>query len=113
MASPPSSGLTPYNGPWTDNEITHLLKRCLFGARLSDIAYFRNKSLSAAVAELLTPASTSPPPPVKEYTTPTTATTPDNNIAQGTTWVNDPNNDGSVDSYRRASFKKWWIGLMV
>ncbi|GGB17409.1 DUF1800 domain-containing protein [Puia dinghuensis] len=113
MAAPPSSGLTPYNGPWTDNEVTHLLKRCLFGASVSDIAHFKNKTLSAAVAELLTPASTAPPPPVKEYTTPATATTPDNNIAMGTTWVNDANNDGSVDSYRRASFKKWWMGLMI
>jgi uncharacterized protein (DUF1800 family) len=61
----------------------------------------------------LTPASTTPPPPVKEYTTPATALNPDTNIAQGSTWVNDANSDGSVDSYRRASFKKWWMGVMV
>jgi len=113
MAAPPTSGLSPYTGPWTENEITHLLKRCLFGASTADIAFFKSKTLANTVATLLTPATTSPPPPVKEYTTPSTALSPDNNIAAGTTWVNDPNNDGSVDSVRRASFKKWWMGLMV
>ncbi|HXB10061.1 MAG TPA: DUF1800 family protein, partial [Puia sp.] len=113
MAAPPASGLTPYNGPWTPNEITHLLKRSLFGAGVADITHFQSKTLAATVSELLTPASTAPPPPLKEYTTPTTALNPDGNIPQGTTWVNDPNTDGSVDSYRRASFKKWWMGIMV
>lgn len=113
MAGPPSSGLTPYSGPWTENEVTHLLKRTMFGAKLADIAYFKSKTLATAVAELLTPASTSPPPPVKEYTTSTTATTPDSNIAQGAVWVNDPNTDGAVNSQRRASFKKWWVGRMI
>jgi len=80
---------------------------------VADITHFQSKTLAATVSELLTPASTAPPPPLKEYTTPTTALNPDGNIPQGTTWVNDPNTDGSVDSYRRASFKKWWMGIMV
>src|SRR5579859_6353123 len=110
MPAPPTSGLSPYTGPWTENEMAHLLKRCLFGASIADIAWFKTKTLPATIAELLTPATTSPPPPVKEYTTPSSALNPDNNIAQGTTWVNDPNTDGAVDSVRRASFKKWWMG---
>ena len=113
MSSPPSSGLNPYSGPWTENEVIHLLKRSLFGATTADINYFKSKTLAATIAELLTPTTTSPPPPVKEYTTPSTALAPDNNINAGTTWVNDPNNDGAVDSSRRASFKKWWMGRMV
>ncbi|MGC8006286.1 DUF1800 family protein, partial [Salmonella enterica] len=38
---------------------------------------------------------------------------PDTNIAVGTTWVNDPNTDGTIASLRRASFKKWWMGVMI
>ncbi|HEX8331438.1 MAG TPA: DUF1800 domain-containing protein, partial [Segetibacter sp.] len=34
----------------------------------------------------------------------------DTNIVAGTTWVNDPNNDGTIAGRRRASFKKWWVG---
>ena len=34
------AGLTPYNGNWTVNEVAHLLKRTMFGARKTDIDYF-------------------------------------------------------------------------
>ena len=38
---------------------------------------------------------------------------PDTNIAAGTTWVNDYNNDGAVQGRRTNSFKKWSIGVMI
>ena len=34
------AGLAPYNGNWTVNEVTHLLKRTMFGAKKSDVDYF-------------------------------------------------------------------------
>jgi len=110
---PPTTGLAPYNGPWTESEVIHLLKRALFGAKRSDIAYFKTLTCAQAVDQLLTIPVDPPSPPVKEYATPTNATNPDNNILQGDTWVNDPNNDGTVNSLRRNSFKKWWMGLMI
>jgi uncharacterized protein (DUF1800 family) len=109
----PSGGLTVYAGPWTDNEVTHLLKRTMFGARKVDIDYFKTKTLAQSVDELLNPTAAMPAPPLKEYTPSTTVVTPDNNIALGSTWVFDSNNDGSIYSYRRASFKKWWMGVMI
>jgi len=52
--------------------------------------------------------------PIKEYTT---ATNPgvvaDGNIAQGSTWVNDINNDGTVQFQRRQSYRKWWFGNLA
>ncbi|MEN9299602.1 MAG: hypothetical protein RLZZ429_1915 [Bacteroidota bacterium] len=110
---PPTSGLAPYTGPWTESEVIHLLKRALFGAKRSDIAYFKTLTCAQAVDQLLTIPVDPPSPPVKEYATPANATNPDNNILQGDTWVNDPNNDGTVNSLRRNSFKKWWMGLMI
>ncbi len=62
---------------------------------------------------MLNPTAAMPAPPLKEYTPATTVVTPDTNIALGTTWVLDSNNDGSIYSYRRASFKKWWMGVMI
>lgn len=112
-APPPASGLVPYAGSWTENEVTHLLKRTLFGATRADIAYFLGKTCAQSVDELLNPTAPLPDPPVKEYTLPATTTTPDTNIASGATWVGDANTDGTVNSYRRASFKKWWMGLML
>ncbi|NOT49772.1 MAG: DUF1800 domain-containing protein [Chitinophagaceae bacterium] len=108
-----TSGLNPYSGPWTENEIIHLLKRTMFGAKKADVDYFKTRTVNQAVDELLNPTAPQPGPPIKEYTTSTQPGTPDSNIAQGTTWVNDINNDGTVQSQRRASYKKWWTGVMI
>lgn len=107
------SGLNAYSGQWTENEIIHLLKRTMFGASKQDVDYFKTKTLSDTINELLNPTAPLPSPPKKEYTLPNTVLKPDSNIALGDTWVNDVNGDGSVNSYRIASFKKWWMGLMV
>lgn len=111
-APPPNGGLTAYSGAWTENEVIHLLKRTMFGHTRADINYFKSRSFIQSVDELLNPTAPLPDPPLKEYT-PTGATLPDANVLIGTTWVNDNNNDGTVNSLRRASFKKWWMGLMI
>ena len=107
------SGINPYTGPWGTNEVIHLLKRTMFGAKKADVDYFASRTMNQVVDELLNPTAPNPLPPVKEYTTSTQPGTPDANIAQGTTWVNDINNDGTVQSQRRASYKKWWTGVMI
>lgn len=107
------SGINPYTGPWGTNEVIHLLKRAMFGAKKADVDYFTSRTMNQAVDELLNPTAPDPLPPVKEYTTSTQPGTPDANIAQGTTWVNDINNDGTVQAQRRASYKKWWTGVMI
>jgi uncharacterized protein (DUF1800 family) len=109
-----NSGINAYAGAWTDQEIVHLLKRTMFGAKKADVEYFRGKTMDQVVNELLTPTAPNPNPPVKEYVTSTTpGVTPDGNIAQGTTWINDINSDGTVQSQRRSSYKKWWTGVMI
>lgn len=85
----------------------------MFGAKKSDVDYFKTRTVSQAVDELLNPTAPQPSPPIKEYATSTTATTPDSNIAQGTTWINDINSDGTVQSQRVASYKKWWTGALI
>lgn len=112
-APPPNGGLTAYGGSWTENEVIHLLKRTMFGSSRTDINYFKTRTFLQSVDEILNPTAPIPDPPLKEYTTPANATLPDPNILQGTTWVDDPNTDGTVNSLRRASFKKWWMGVMI
>ena len=112
-STPPNGGLTQYAGVWTVNEVTHLLKRTLFGASQADISYFITLGFPASVDEIINPSAPLPDPPVKEYATPTNTSTPDSNIANGTTWVADPSTDGTVNSLRIASFKKWWMGVMI
>lgn len=108
-----NSGLTPYTGTFGTNEVIHLLKRTMFGAAKTDVDYFKTKTLSQAVNELLSVPVTQPLPPVKNYASSTTAGDPDMAIAPGTTWVNINTTDGGIDSQRRASLKSWWIGLML
>jgi uncharacterized protein (DUF1800 family) len=104
------SGLVPYAGAWTDNEVQHLLKRVLFGSTKADIDYFKTRTVSQAVDELLNPTSPLPAPPVNDYNS---GTVTDPAVPLGQTWVNAPTNDGTINSLRRQSFKKWWTGLMI
>jgi len=110
---PPTTGLKPYTGSFGAPELRHLLRRTLFGATKADMAYFSGKSVTQVVNELLNPTAPLPPPPVKEYVVAASTLVPDNNIVAGTTWVSDINNDGTIASYRRASFKKWWVGNLI
>jgi uncharacterized protein (DUF1800 family) len=109
QAPPPNGGLAAFSGSWTENEVIHLLKRTLFGAAKPDIDYFKTRTFQQSVDEILNPSAPFPDPPLKEYA----ITAADTNIAQGTTWVSDPSTDGTVNNLRIASFKKWWMGVMV
>ncbi|PUZ29119.1 DUF1800 domain-containing protein [Chitinophaga parva] len=119
-ASPASSapaarvggGINPYAGPWGSEQVTHLLKRTMFGATRADINYFKGLSMDAAVDLLVNAAYVAPAPPVNNYGTDVT------NIASGATWVHSsqpPTGDAgdSLNDLRNKSWKAWWFGLMV
>lgn len=105
-----SLGLEPYQGPWTKQTTTHLLNRILFGAKQSEIQFFLAKGLNASVVSLINPTVAIPAPPVNEYNT---ATVIDPTVPLGTTWINQPTGDGTINSLRRNSFKKWLAGVMI
>lgn len=102
-----TTGINPYTGTWGKQEVVHLLKRTLFGAKRDDITYFMGKSMSQSVDELLTPAA-SPLPPVNAYT----AQYNDPNVPYGQTWVNAAADPLAVFG-RAVSLKSWWSGLMI
>lgn len=106
------SGLTPYNGPWTSNEVIHLLKRTMFGSTPDDINFFLGLGMNQSVDTLLTLSATPPAPPVKNYNNNNIPVTdPDYNIPMGQTWVTI--NTTVADGQRRTSLKAWWMGLMI
>jgi uncharacterized protein (DUF1800 family) len=113
FAPPLTTGLQPFTGSFGSAELRHLLRRTLFGATKDDMAYFSGKSVAQVVYELLNPVAPLPAPPVKEYVVAATTLVPDTNIAAGSTWVGDINNDGTIAGYRRSSFKKWWVGNLI
>jgi uncharacterized protein (DUF1800 family) len=116
-----SSGLNPYSGNWTINEVAHLLKRTMFGAKKADIDHFLAMSPGAAVDELLNniPAVS---PPLRDYgliEDEFGVFHDDLGVPQGQTWVNDlntvsdPEALGPINGLRVASLHKWWAGLIV
>ena len=109
-----ASGLQPYTGPWTNDEVCHLLKRVMFGASHDDIAYLLSKSPSAAVDEMLNPTAPMPDPPLKNYANTNTPTTDlDLTVPAGQTWVNTRTADGTVEGNRRNSLRNWWMGVIL
>ena len=101
-----NSGLTPYTGVWDVLQISHLLKRTMFGAKKADVDYFKTKSMNAAVDELITTVNTPPLPPVNNYADP--------DVPAGTTWVNAAySSSGTVTGNRINSLHSWWTGLQL
>lgn len=116
-----ASGLDPHAGNWTVNEVAHLLKRAMFGAKKADIDHFLTLSPGAAVDELLNniPAVS---PPLRDYgllEDEDGVMHDDLGVVQGQTWINDLNTlsdievRGSINSRRVESLHKWWAGLII
>ena len=121
---PVVAGLTPYTGTFGKEQITHLLKRTMFGAKKADIDFFTGKTLSEVITALLTePAAlTNAQLPLNNYERKDTANAAndklDTDAPLGSTWAyknqGGPVNSGlNFDGERRASLKAWWLGNMV
>lgn len=105
-----TASLNKYTGQWTDKQITHLLRRTMFGVRYEDVVDLRTMTMEQAVDELLSPQTT-PSPPLNNYET-STYTDP-TGVKLDQTWVNAPYGDSTVNSKRRLSVTNWWIGNMI
>jgi len=112
LLAPKSSvlGLSTYKGSWSPLLTKHLLNRTMFGAKASDIDYFSSKGLLASIEELLNVQTSNIPPPLNDYNS-TTFTDP--NVPAGKTWINDVSTDGTINSYRRSTYKKWLLSVWV
>ncbi len=99
-----TTGINQYNGAWTRKQVAHLLRRTMFGAKLSDIDYFAGKAMSDAVDELLTQGA-APSPPLNNYGN-------DPTVPNGQTWVNAPNQP-QLNQQRAFSLMGWAAGNML
>ncbi len=108
-ASPPNSGLAPYTGPWTRNEVIHLLRRTTFGPIQADVNYFLGKGMVASLDELLSPAYSPPLPPVNDYNNPNFT---DPVVPFGESFLNATFEPGA-EPYRAESVRAWWVRQMM
>lgn len=116
-----ATGLNPYTGSWTINEVSHLLKRTMFGAKKADIDHFLAMSPDAAVDELLNNIPVLDTP-LRDYgliEDEDGIMHDDLGVLQGQTWVNDlntlsnPEVRGSINRLRTQSLFKWWAGVIL
>lgn len=107
--APVDSGLEPYQGPWELSQVSHLLRRLLFGARWEDIQYFLQMSPPEAIAYLLSAPATAPPEPVNDYND-DDFTDPD--APFGEPWLEAPKKD-FIEGRRIQSLKNWWLGNII
>ncbi|MGL4631184.1 MAG: DUF1800 domain-containing protein [Leadbetterella sp.] len=104
-----TKGLQEYKGAWTVKEVSHFLRRTMFGAKQSDIDYFLKMTPSSAVEEMIK-ASPTPAPPVNDYEASYKDT---QGIELGQTWVKSPYGDGTLNGNRMGSLRRWWMSNLV
>ncbi len=109
---PVVAGLTPYSGTFGREQVVHLLKRTMFGAKRADVDFFATKTLAQTLDVLFTAAPTPTNPPLRHYNPSTTVGVADDTMPIGTTWV-DAVENGNYNGGRTVSFKAWWIGQMI
>jgi len=105
-----TTSLKKYKGKWGRPEVTHLLKRTLFGAKKEDIDYFASRSLRHTIQQLLNTEEPIPTPPVNNYNDDKYT---DEEIQPGVTWITAAKYSGMNGGRRRNSFKAWWTGCML
>jgi uncharacterized protein (DUF1800 family) len=97
--------LLPWEGVLGFDKAKHLLNRCLFGSRLTEINYMKVKTASDAVDFLLRE-------PLPIISPPMGVKSDDAEVPVGTTWVNTKYN-GTYNSQRLYSYRAWWIGRLL
>ena len=106
-----TAGLEPYAGPWTVDQVMHLLRRTTFGPSQAHVDTLKSMDVNAAVDLLLAPQPAEPSQPL---------VTDSRDIAPvGTTWVTalyksaDPTVTFNPTGIRTNSLKAWWLGLIL
>ncbi|MBV5312702.1 MAG: DUF1800 domain-containing protein [Prolixibacteraceae bacterium] len=99
-----SYSLQPISGNLDYTQARHLLDRCTFGPKKSEVDALVGKSISTALTAL-TQIPVTPAPPVSYDAG-------DLDVALGTTWINAVYNS-TYNAFRLRSLRSWWIGLMM
>lgn len=109
MAFISSYSLDPFKSALKEDQLLHLLRRCLFGVGHKDLLFYRGKSLNDCLGALLKASPT--PPPVREELS--DGVDEDKTIKVGGTWVHAPFENEEVNYRRKLMFRMWWTGLIL
>ena len=112
---PVVAGLTPYSGTFGREQVIHLLKRTMFGAKRADVDFFATKTLAQTLDILMTAAPTPSLLPLRVIVDDARCATDPNycdTVSIGQTWV-DAIENGNINNSRMQSLKAWWVGQML
>jgi uncharacterized protein (DUF1800 family) len=109
MAIISSYSLRPFADNLKDDEILHLLRRCLLGVGHKELSFFKGKSLDQCL-NILLQASPAPAPALEELSDGV-----DQNpaIKVGGTWIHEQFENEEVNYRRKLMFRMWWTGLII
>lgn len=112
-----TSGLTPYAGPWTVWQVTHLLRRAGFGVKKNELEALLAMTTSNAVDALMTlsPAANPSPTPLNYYQN---TLADSGGILLGDSWTSNNlsyvlGTDDTNNYYRQLSLSSWSWGLCL
>lgn len=103
-----NKGTKAYTAQFGQDELLHLLRRTMFGVKISDYNLYKGKSLEQAVDALLNVSTVLPNPPINNYGN----LINDPNVPYGSTWVNAAL-DPAVEPARKNSVKSWLWAQML
>ena len=106
---PVMTGLAPYTGDWGIKEISHLLRRTMFGTKYSDVKYFQDKTMSQSVDELLQGLGAPITLPLNDYGV---GSDEDLEVPFGETFIGAEWSEES-EGARIWSLKGWWLRRMI
>ncbi|MEI6276412.1 MAG: DUF1800 domain-containing protein [Prolixibacteraceae bacterium] len=99
-----SFSILAMSGTLNYSSARHLLDRCMFGAKKSEVDALVGKSISEAMTILLQVQPLPNPPVCYDLN--------DTDVALGQTWINASYNS-TFNAYRLKSLRAWWIGQMM
>lgn len=100
--------LAPYPGKWTTRQVTHLLKRSLFGVKKTEIDRFLALDVKQSVDALLKDAPALDSFPLNDYDSLNPQLVP-----FGKTWINAPYVSQGDDEQRGGSLGKWIVESLI
>lgn len=100
--------LAPYTGKWSIGEVSHLLKRSLFGFRKKDAAAFLKLGSTASIEALLDVNTHLDSFPLNDYDSAGNQPVP-----FGKTWIHSPYIDQGDDEQRGSSMGRWIVEKLV
>jgi len=101
------SPLAPYTGKWTTRQVTHLLKRALFGVKKREISRFLALDVKKSVDTLLNANAALDSFPLNDYDS------LNSQVPFGKTWINTPYINQGDDEQRGGSLGRWIVESLV